>query len=280
MDAKDSCIFRRNWLDAAHTIADPKMRCYFFEAVIQYALTGMKMDVPPELNLALGIIYSLIDIDRDKYEKKIEKRREAGRKHSGNQYTRAAEQNGTNGTSVPNVEQNGTNGTYTVTDTDTDTVTDTDDNNVIKDNTPKSPKGTLGGEESFRELVIRFMVMAVPKKVMDLHFEMQYAWRAKNPGFVMDVSKACQTIGDTSALESEISRICKVYPGDGEFGRIKLAMKTARLKTEAQRRAVVDELKRSQYEPRIYETLSDKADYILQGNKVTSLAGFMRSRPT
>ena len=51
-----------------------------------------------------------------KWEAVAESRSQAGKKHTGNQYTRAKE-NGTNGTSVPKLEQmeqNGTNGTVSV----------------------------------------------------------------------------------------------------------------------------------------------------------------------
>ena len=58
MDAKDSCIFRANWMRTAQSIRDLRTRCVFYEAVLQYALTGMKMEASPEISLALELIYS------------------------------------------------------------------------------------------------------------------------------------------------------------------------------------------------------------------------------
>jgi len=107
--------------------ADVRLEAY--EAIIEYGTTGT---IPEGLSgmakMAFNFAKKTLDKDRDKYDATRQKRADAGRKHSGNQYTEEqcgtsvptdaqVEQNGTNGTNVPNaaraeqVFQNGTNGT-------------------------------------------------------------------------------------------------------------------------------------------------------------------------
>lgn len=292
MDAKDSCIFRRNWLDAAHTITDPTLRCYFFEAVMQYAFDGMKMDVPKELDLALGIIYSLIDIDRDKYEKKIEKRREAGRlggAPKGNQNARknTEQPNQANGCLDKQNEQMLTNqanqaDTDTATDTVTDTATDTaTDVNNDYNNTPLPPKGARkGGESSFSGFFQRVKSVEVPGRVKEVGYDVQYVWRMVdgNPGYALAVKNAVERCESKDELTNEIYKLNSTFRAAGEFQAVKLAMAMGKLKTQAQVNAVVAEVDRSRAEEGIYKTMLDKVEYIAAGNKVKSLEGFMRSR--
>jgi hypothetical protein len=56
----------------------------------------------PVVNMAFSFIKERITANADKYADVVQKRREAGRRHKGNQYTRM-EQNGTNGTDNDNV---------------------------------------------------------------------------------------------------------------------------------------------------------------------------------
>lgn len=89
---------------------------------------------------ALKVIFipfkNSFDRDDDKWENIVKLRSEAGKKHSGNQYTN--EKNGTsvpfvpkNGTSVPKMEQNGTNGTVSVSVSVNDSVSVSDSVSVI-----------------------------------------------------------------------------------------------------------------------------------------------------
>lgn len=281
MDAKDSCIFRANWMRTAQSIRDLRTRCVFYEAVLQYALTGMKMEASPEISLALELIYSLIDIDREKYEKKIEKRREAGRKHTGNQYTRLMEQNGTNGTSVPNSEQNGTDGTDgtdgTVTDTDTVTVTDTgtDKDNDFK-KLPLTPK--KGRDLSFEDFFRKVAAIRIPKRVEELDYGLQYAWRMSEDmvGYGVEVAKIPQEHSDF-ALVHMIQKLNGQYKPEGDFQRLRLAYDLTRVKPKVAE-AFIREQERCKDEPGIYATLDEKVRMIIDGAQITSLQGFVRSR--
>ena len=279
MDAKDSCIFRANWMRTAQTIRDLRTRCVFYEAVLQYALTGMKMEASPEISLALELIYSLIDIDREKDEKKIEKRREAGRKHTGNQYTRLMEQNGTNGTSVPNLEQNGTDGTVTVTVTDTDTVTDTgtDKDNDFK-KLPLTPK--KGRDLSFEDFFRKVSAIRIPKRVEELAYGLQYAWRMSEDmvGYGVEVAKIPQEHGDSDyAFCHMIQKLNGQYKPEGDFQRLRLAYDLTRVKPKVAE-AFIREQERCKDEPGIYATLDEKVRMIIDGAQITSLQGFVRSR--
>lgn len=290
MDVKDSCIFRANWLNAAHKIDNPALRCAFFEAVLQYALTGMKTEAPAELDLALEVIYSLIDIDRDKYEKKIERRREAGRKGAqvtnemrwGNQQTSAKS---ANADFDNNFQQTSAKSTYTDTDTVTGTVTDTGtetDKDNDFNNPPIPPRG--GGIDFIKNLYNKVALASnrMPAMIQKARYETQYLWRiidskvGANYGIALHEAIKGETNPDIAA--SKIAAENAKYEPCVPFQMFKLAYTMTRLRTENQRQAVLDELARSMKEPDIYKTLAEKAEYIAQGNKVNSLKGFMQSR--
>lgn len=105
--------------------------------------------------------------DEEKWEEIKEKRSEAGKKHSGNQYTRKktdqaehCSKNGTNGTSVPTLEQNGTNGTngtVTVTaDVDVDvTATVTADVGATSDAKPLENSENVDNSQTGSQTVIK-----------------------------------------------------------------------------------------------------------------------------
>ncbi len=282
MDVKDSCVFYADWLEAAHTIEDPTLRCGFFEAVLQYALTGMEMDTPPELKIVMTIVKKCIDRDKDKYEKKIEKRRLAGIK--GNQVRWGESQSIANvanainisqmSQSIANVADNGNvngNGNVNVNGN-----VNGKDNNVFKPS-PKPPKG--GSALNFEDFYLRVAGVSIPKAIEELHYERQYVWRMAEgiPGYGMEIAEAIKTKTD-SDLQNAIADINKRYQPKTAFEGVKLAMETVRLKTSAQKKAIFDELRRSENEPDIIKTLTEKAEYINAGGRVTSLAGFMKSR--
>ena len=89
----------------------------FGELVKDFLLWAWDGEEPTKLGETQKMFFNIAKkqakTDFEKYDAIVEKRREAGKKHTGNQYTKM-EQNGTNGTNVPKMEQmeqNGTNGT-------------------------------------------------------------------------------------------------------------------------------------------------------------------------
>ena len=278
MDAKDSCIFRANWMRTAQTIRDLRTRCVFYEAVLQYALTGMKMEASPEISLALELIYSLIDIDREKYEKKIEKRREAGRKGMASRW--GTQQDVTSITSDNNDNkcyQNITNITDTVTDTVTDTDTGTDKDNDFK-KLPLTPK--KGRDLSFEDFFRKVAAIRIPKRVEELAYGLQYAWRMSEDmvGYGMEVAKIPQEQGDSDhAFCNMIQKLNGQYKPEGDFQRLRLAYDLTRVKPKVAE-AFIREQERCKDEPGIYATLDEKVRMIIDGAQITSLQGFVRSR--
>lgn len=278
MDAKDSCIFRANWMRTAQTIRDLRTRCVFYEAVLQYALTGMKMEASPEISLALELIYSLIDIDREKYEKKIEKRRAAGIK--GNQVRWGESQdvaNIANATNATNKSQDVANIAITVTDTVTDTDTGTDKDNDFK-KLPLTPK--KGRDLSFEDFFRKVAAIRIPKRVEELAYGLQYAWRMSEDmvGYGMEVAKIPQEHGDSDyAFCHMIQKLNGQYKPEGDFQRLKLAYDLTRVKPKVAE-AFIREQERCKDEPGIYATLDEKVRMIIDGAQITSLQGFVRSR--
>lgn len=124
-----------------------------FKAIRYYSedADGMKEKIDEVLkDLVVRIVFKTIkaDIDQnaEKYDKIVEKRREAGRKHKGNQYTNK-ETNVPNNEQVEQVSQNGT-------DTVTDTVTVTDNNNTSsKDDVSVSNETDADSAIDYNEIV-------------------------------------------------------------------------------------------------------------------------------
>ena len=120
--AKDNVIFRRSWWQSMKNLpSDARLALY--DTICKYAFDGVVPEFDPMSAVSVSFSFIKQDIDsaKEKYQSICEKRSEAGKKHSGNQYT-----NGTNGTSVPKMEQNGTNGT--------------DNDNDVKDKKRKNEK--------------------------------------------------------------------------------------------------------------------------------------------
>ena len=102
--AKDNVIFRRSWWQCMKNLpSDARLALY--DTICKYAFDGVvpEFDTMSAVSVSFSFIKQDIDSAKEKYQSICEKRAEAGKKHSGNQYT-----NGTNGTSVPKMEQNGT----------------------------------------------------------------------------------------------------------------------------------------------------------------------------
>lgn len=285
MDAKDSCIFRANWMHTAQTIRDLRTRCVFYEAVLQYALTGMKMEASPEISLALELIYSLIDIDREKYEKKIEKRREAGKrgalitneKRWGYQEQSANIDKSQQTSANADKSQQTSHDTDTVTDTVTDTGTVTDKDNDFK-KLPLTPK--KGRDLSFEDFFKKVASIRIPKRVEELAYGLQYAWRMSEDmvGYGMEVAKIPQEHSDSDhAFCNMIQKLNGYYKPEGDFQRLRLAYDLTRVKPKVAE-AFIREQERCKDEPGIYATLDEKVRMIIDGAQITSLQGFVRSR--
>lgn len=242
--------------------------------MLQYALTGMKMEASPEISLALELIYSLIDIDREKYEKKIEKRRAAGIK--GNQVRWGESQdvaNIANATNATNKSQDVANIAITVTDTGT--VTDKDNDFKKLPLTPKK-----GRDLSFEDFFRKVAAIRIPKRVEELAYGLQYAWRMSEDmvGYGVEVAKIPQEQGDSDhAFCNMIQKLNGYYKPEGDFQRLRLAYDLTRVKPKVAE-AFIREQERCKDEPGIYATLDEKVRMIIDGAQITSLQGFVRSR--
>ena len=272
MDVKDSCVFYADWLDAAHTIENTALRCTFFEAVLQYALTGMEMDTPPELAIVMTLVKKQVDRDKEKYQIKCERYRENARKRYEKQQSQAMACNGIQSQAMATDNDNdNVNGNVN------DNVNDNDKDNNDFNNPHIPPKG--GRAISFYDFYQRVIEVKVPTAIKEIHYENQYVWRAAEGQveYMMKVMEAARTKSEPH-LQGYIQNLNKEYPTSTPFQMLLLCMAMTKLKTEAQRNAVLEELKRSEKEPDIYKTLTDKVEYIVAGNKVNSLKGFMQSR--
>jgi len=103
----------------------------FLMYIYNYGAKGIEPELTGFAKTVWLKIQRRIDADREQYENTINARSAAGRKHKGNQYTKAAEgmeQNGTNGTQYQTTEQDGTNGTVNEFESDNefDNENDTD----------------------------------------------------------------------------------------------------------------------------------------------------------
>lgn len=107
----------------------------FLMYIYNYGAKGIEPELAGFAKTVWLKIQRRIDADREQYENTINARSAAGRKHKGNQYTKAAEemeQNGTNGTQSQITEQHGTNGTVNEFESDNEfeNETDTDTENA------------------------------------------------------------------------------------------------------------------------------------------------------
>lgn len=283
MDVKDSCVFYADWLEAAHTIENPELRCAFFEAILQYALTGMEIETPPELKIVMTIVKKCVDRDREKYEKKIEKRRAAGIK--GNQVRWGDSQKSQDVANIANatnesqdVANIADNANDNVNGNVNDNVNDNDKDNDFK-YSPIPPKG--GGLDFFKDYYLKVdQQIALPAMIQRTHYETQYIWRMAEgiPGYGLDILKAISDAPTTEEAAARIAETNRRYTPSVPFEVFRLAYGMTRLRTSQQKKAFFEELKRSEKEPDIFRTLTEKADYIAQGNKVANLAGFLKSR--
>ena len=107
-EKRKSFVFYEDWFKMISK-QDESVRVKIYDAICMYVFEG-KEPADPLILMAFELIKEKIERDRDKFERIREKRREAGKRHKGNQYTSRLEQveqvfqNGINGT-------NGTNGT-------------------------------------------------------------------------------------------------------------------------------------------------------------------------
>lgn len=101
----------------------------FLMYIYNYGAKGIEPELEGFAKTVWLKIQRRIDADREQYESTINARSAAGRKHKGNQYTKAAEQMeqvGTNGTQSQITEQVGTNGTVNEFESDNEFDNETD----------------------------------------------------------------------------------------------------------------------------------------------------------
>lgn len=283
MNTKESCVFYADWLDAAHTIEDQRIRCQFYEAILQYAINGMEIETPVEIKMTMAIIKKQIDRNRERYEKTVERRREAGRK--GNEKRWGNSQNVANIANATNESQNVANVADNVNDNDNVNVNENDnvnDNDKSKDLIiPPTPyKGDGGKGKGFFNFFLRVKSVNVPKQIEELNYTNQYVWRMVegNPGYGMAISQAISRCRSKDELSSAIQSANERYKPMTEFAALRLAMAMTRMKTQTQVNAVIEEYSKSADEQGIFDTLLGKVEYINTGAKVTKLNAFLRAR--
>lgn len=121
---------------------------------------------------------------------------------------------------------------------------------------------------------------SAPVAIRKAGYEKQYAWRASElqPGYELELSAALRNAQNATDVQNAIKAVNARFTPLAEFQMFRVAYEYSRLRTQQQRTAFLDELKRSQTETDIFKTLADKAEYINQGNKVSSLTAFFRAR--
>lgn len=114
-EKRKSFVFYEDWFKMISK-QDESVRVKIYDAICMYVFEG-KEPADPLILMAFELIKEKVERDRDKFERIREKRREAGKRHKGNQYTSRLEQveqvfqngtNGTNGTENENGNENGT----------------------------------------------------------------------------------------------------------------------------------------------------------------------------
>ena len=104
---KESFVFHAEYLDDLPEGTEPTFAMYIFN----YAIYGIEPELSGFEKTTWIKIKRRVDRDIGTWEKTKQDRSTAGKKHTGNQYTRKMEQNGTEWNKM---EQNGTNGTVSV----------------------------------------------------------------------------------------------------------------------------------------------------------------------
>ena len=97
----DTFIFREEWWRNIKMYPDT-CREQIYDALCKYVFEGIEPEFDPMNAILTAVRFILNDIksDKDHYANVCAKRSEAGKRHTGNQYTRE-----TNGTNVPTTEQ-------------------------------------------------------------------------------------------------------------------------------------------------------------------------------
>lgn len=104
-NSKDTFVFYKDWLDAIDSLAK-ESQLQMYRAIARYAIYG---EIPKEEKtlIIFKFLKGTIDRDQEKYAATRANRSEAGKRHTGNQYTRAKEKM----EQMEQVSQNGTDGT-------------------------------------------------------------------------------------------------------------------------------------------------------------------------
>ncbi len=141
---KKSFIMYLDYKEQLEDLSDKELGT-LIRAIFQYIEDDTEPSFKGKLNIAFKFIRSALDRDNQKWEDIKKKRSEAGKRHSGNQYTR--DQIGTkNGTKLEQNGTNGTNGTVSVNDSVNvnvnDNVSVSVNDNVINNSTFALPTST------------------------------------------------------------------------------------------------------------------------------------------
>lgn len=108
-----SFVFYSDWFDAITQLEDKSFQLAIYNAVARFALDGEEPE-DTSVKTLFNFMRGQIERDKAKYEIQRQQRSNAGKKHKGNQHTRAKEKAEEIGTSVPIRSKNGTNGTVNV----------------------------------------------------------------------------------------------------------------------------------------------------------------------
>ena len=136
MEKKDTVLLHRKHKIAFDKLSDEN-KGRLIGAILNYCFGDGENLVAedPELDMAFSMIQGDIDANTRHYEAICEKRREAGRNHRGNQYTRKAEQ-------MEQMSQIGTNGTDNDNDNDNDNDILLNENDNKEESRKKKPAAT------------------------------------------------------------------------------------------------------------------------------------------
>ena len=139
MEKKAPLIFHSDWFDIINDLPE-ELQLEAYQAIMRYAFTGEKPE-NPYIKAIVALMLKFIDIDRDKYEKAIQQRKDAIRKRWDKQKNKTADEQDffDSNTAVYNTNTSTTTSTTTNTKTKTKTTAATAANNI-------SRKGASGAE--------------------------------------------------------------------------------------------------------------------------------------
>ena len=160
---KDTFLIHRKHKAAFDKLSDMKDKGRLIDAILDYCFGDGNNNVSdnPTLDMAFTMIKNDIDENTRHYNDVCEKRAEAGRKHSGNQYTRKAEQ-------MEQLFQIGTNGTN---GTDNDNENDNDNDILINENEKEKSDKKKSSSKKFVEPTLDEIKAYIEEKSLEVDAE-------------------------------------------------------------------------------------------------------------